>query len=195
MNFEMFGKSHGLASKSGAGFTIIELVIVFAVSAVIFGVVVSGYPSFSNKAELENIALDIALTIREAQVYGVGVKETSVGTGEFDLAYGVYFDVDNPTQFVLFSDIDNDQMYDVGEGINTFLIKTNFRINLLCEDIACGVSTQRLDITFKRPDLDAVIISNEVPVPLSVAGVRITSDKTGDVKIIRVTNTGQISVQ
>ena len=106
MNFRGFKKKQ---SKCGTGFTIIELVIVFAVSAVIFGIVVSGYPSFSSKAELENITFDVALTIREAQIYGVGVKETTAG--QFDFAYGVYFNTSNQNQFILFSDMNDNKVY------------------------------------------------------------------------------------
>jgi len=187
MNFKVFKKQQ---INNNTGFTIIELVVVFTVSAVIFGVVVSGYSDFSSKAELENIALDVALTIREAQVYGISVKE--IGVGQFDLAYGVYFDIDEPNQFILFSDSVINNTYDTGEEISTFTVKSDYSISDLCittvglgQDCTIGM----LSVIFRRPEPDAIFS------PVGTLGeIEITSSKSGDTKIIRTTDTGQISV-
>ena len=62
------------------------------------------YNSFNSGALLTNLAYDVALSIRQAQTYGVSVLSDPNNTSPFNSSYGVMFDVDNPTQFSIYSD-------------------------------------------------------------------------------------------
>src|SRR3989304_202002 len=107
---KIFLKHKKRSLKNNKGFTIIELVVVFFIMASILAVVIPGYLEYSTKLDLENLALDVALTIREAQGYGAGSKVSSAGI--FDIPYGVHFDINNPNQFIFFENTDNsDNMY------------------------------------------------------------------------------------
>jgi len=180
---------HNLSIRA---FTLIELMVVFAVSATIALVVIGGYPDFERKTEFENLALDISLTIREAQVYGMGVKrENSAG---FDIAYGVRFDISTPNTFVLFADKNGDDSYDSGEEISTLTIKNIFKISDLCTDASCASTASTMDVTFRRPNPDAIIIPDgSSSVILGV--IKVENINSGKKKVITVTDTGQISVQ
>jgi len=202
----MLNNFRGLASKSGAGFTLIELMVVFGISAIIATVVIGKYPDFSSKIEFENEALDIALTLREAQVYGVGARRVSVGSpaDPFNVAYGVSFDITNPKIFILFADLDNNGFYDAvkGEKIETVVIKDNFEIKDLCiqsSSLACLPfgGYKFLGITFKRPNPDAnisIFASPTLKILGKNATIELKNIKTNEIKTIKVTDTGQISV-
>jgi len=191
-------------TRYNRGFTLIELLTVFSISAIIAAITIASYPDFTSNVELENVALDIALTIREAQVYGVGAKEVDIGTGQFDYAYGVHFDTGNKNSFVVFADKDGNGVYNdiyeaSTENLETIPIKSGFRIVNLCVNFTCTLAGwNSVNFTFKRPNPDAKI---KISAGSTASGfatwgtVEIENIKTGKTKTITVTNTGQISVQ
>lgn len=184
-------------NKKKFGFTLIELLVVFSISALIATIMMASYPNFTSSLEFENAALDIALIIREAQVYGVS-SFLEESTGSFDVPYGVNFNMSNSNSFILFADIVNaNNMYDSGEEIKTIYIKDTFKINNICihNGLCYSLSTfwNPLNITFKRPTPDAVIKLNNVSGNLGY--IEIENKKNGNIKKITVRNTGQISVE
>lgn len=182
-----------------AGFTLIELMTVFVISTIIGTVVIANYPNFSSKIEFENLALDIALTLREAQVYGMGTKEAAAG---FDVAYGVHFDVTASNTFLLFMDLNGNGKYDsspTDEIVGTsYTIKSMYKIEQTCATRAaaqqfCNLLGAPLDVTFKRPDPDAIIRMGAYG-DYYRADIEVLNTKDNRIKTITVTNTGQISV-
>lgn len=180
------------------GFTLIELMVVFTISGIITTIMIASYPDFSSKIEFENLALDIALTIREAQVYGIG--STDVGSGDFDLAHGVYFDTMTPNSFLSFVDLDDDGVYDPGEEVKTTSITGNFKISDLCVNgtsfcWSLNSSANPLNVTFKRPNPDASILFTVFAISYTDASIVVENLKDGSTKTLKITNTGQLSVQ
>ncbi len=103
--------------KSGsAAFTIVELLVVMGIFVIISGTVIFNYTHFKSSATIENLAQDIALTVRKAQVFALGVKGAGpVGTVVFP-GYGVHFSLPASTppppqgsskSFVFFADVPN----------------------------------------------------------------------------------------
>jgi len=73
-------------------------------------------PATTSVATPQNQVLDIALSLREAQVYGLGVKD--VGAGVFDVSYGVHFDINTPSSYIFFADLNDNLIYEDGvDGI------------------------------------------------------------------------------
>ena len=164
MIMKIFLKHKKRSLKNNKGFTIIELVVVFFIMASILAVVIPGYLEYSTKLDLENLALDVALTIREAQSYGAGSKVTLTG-GFFDKPYGVHFDTSNTSRFIFFENTNTaDNIYSGGDTIiNTLIIKPGYFINKLCTQTGgagyvCGATS--IDIIYKRPNPDAIISRN-----------------------------------
>ncbi len=188
---------------SKTGFTLIELLVVFFVSSVVATAVMANFGDFTSQTEFENEALNIALTIREAQVYGLSGKEVGV---DFGVAYGVYFDIDTPNSFVLFSDQDYDNKYDTSEEVDVFAISDSFKINDVCFVTASGSFCESsesyidaLEFIFKRPNPDTgiyfILSSNGSPFgPYAAGYVILERISDGSTKTINVTNTGQIYV-
>lgn len=197
------------------GFTLIELLATLAIILIITLIARSGKTLYERSLFLTNLAYDVALTLRQAQVYGVDVRAGTVAGNQFDIGYGVYFTTADPTHFTLFIDQDNDHTYNPSVGgdtvVQTYTIQNNNRIYSLCAGAgagsACG-SVNTLYITFRRPDPGACINTGT-----SYPGMKQTSDcvaATGNgeaqivvapndatlgTRVIDVLSTGQISVQ
>jgi hypothetical protein len=157
---------------------------------------------FGGNILVGNLAYDIALSIRQAQVFGLGVREFGVGTGQFDIGYGVHFDISDPTTFRIFADINRNKVYDAGDGTQElFTVGNGYRIIQLCATPASGSeicngggNITTLDIDFVRPDPDAYIRVNAKNNP-AYRQARITvSSPNGITREVTVESTGQISI-
>jgi prepilin-type N-terminal cleavage/methylation domain-containing protein len=205
-------------SKGKEGFTLPEMLISLAIIGVILSIVLTNQAAYTEGASLSNLAQSISLSISEAQVYGVSVREVSPGSGEFSSAYGMEFRLPgaggSDDSYILFADRNLDQVYGSGwacptGGSSECMEKTeitggNF-IDSLCvvhtndtEDCDIG----RLSITFVRPDTRARLVffnsSGGVISPLSIKGARIkvrAAPPSELTKEISVYTTGYISTQ
>jgi len=183
------------------GFTLIELLVVVSIAVVITTSVVVQQRSWSDSLAVKTQAYDLALMIRQAQVYSLGVKEDTVGTGDkFNIGYGVYFDTDN-TRYIYFADRNNNNQYDNGEQVET---KT-FNNGVLIKDV-CGVSKciysgggllQKASISFFRPETNANIsLLNNVGNPIDNSPVTISLESPNGIIVnVIVEANGQISIQ
>lgn len=193
------------------GFTIIELVVSVAIFALMTALLLAKYGTFNQGILLTNLAYDVALTIRNAQSYGLNVKSVPAGglnySNQFDYAYGVHFDKSssgNPaanTQVIFFADLDGDREYDTGEKISAYTIKRGNYVHSFCGGPgSCSVPTVfgSVDITFKRPNPDATIIAKDTTGGLINASITYLiiyfSPPTGAQKKIRINSAGQINI-
>ena len=86
--FRIFKKK--LNNQKQRGMTLIELLVALVIFSIITGVVLFNYGDFNASLTMQNLADDIALTVRRAQSYAIGVRGRS---GDFNIGYGVYFDI------------------------------------------------------------------------------------------------------
>lgn len=187
--------SKGLA-KPSHGFSLIELLACIAIIVLITGVVLARYKSFNSTVLLRNLAYEIALSVREAQVFGISVRGAG---GSFTTVYGMHFAPG--TTYTLFADHDSSGGYTVGEDVSSYAIGQQNSINALCVDAACGLAT--LDVLFKRPDPDAKFYRCTSPNPASCSAVSATSASVvvgavgggANTRAVRVLSTGQIAVE
>ena len=98
-----------------SGFTLVEMLVVVAIISIILSVVLFNYRDVESKSVLKNIAYEVALTIRESQSYGLGVKKYIPGGGSFtpgdnifNRSYGVQVNdgAGESKNIYLFSDAD-----------------------------------------------------------------------------------------
>ena len=189
--------------------TLVELVVVVAIFAVVSSIVIFNYGSFKSSVSLQNLSEDIALSVRRAQAYAIGVQGSQVGGGTQFPGYGIHFDKTNsPKAFVLFADISGNKKYNNSSGcgisnlsatnecMEIVYIKSTDSITDICGDSTCGKKSG--DIMFLRPNPDAFFsvcpTSGACGSSYSSTKVEITS-QDGIKKIITVWNTGQISIK
>jgi len=182
------------------GFTLIELLVVVVIAVVINSVVIFKYRDFSDSMELKNTALDVALAIREAQVFGISSRGTTT-MESFFYGYGVSFSTGAPDSYVSFIDsIDNNLWFDAGtaEELKKTDFPTGYKITDLCFTPASSAedctSPTTLNVLFQRPKVDAIIKTTETDNSVTSARIEITapSGNTADVSIYQ---SGQVSVK
>lgn len=98
--------------KYNSGTTLVELMVVIFIFVVITGITIFNYGQFNSSISIQNLADDIALTVRRAQGYAIGVRGSA---NMFSVGYGVHFK-SNPLvpgqaykgsnkSFILFADL------------------------------------------------------------------------------------------
>ena len=195
------------------GFSLIEMMVVLTIFGIMTAVVLANFPAFRDKTALDLIAQEIATTIRQAQVYGIGTRAAGAGATASFSSYGIYFDLDNTDlgkkNFYLYADSNFDSTSPTTilntQGFNgsikdtvieKFAIRGGAEISgIFCDTGACvTTSLNSLNILFKRPYPEANFIST----PSGTYGyVQIVIQSTRNEKNkreIQVWNTGQIVV-
>lgn len=179
------------------GFSLIELLVAVSIFVVISTVILANHSRFNSSVLLGALAYDIALSVREAQVYGTSVREFG---SSFQVGYGVRFS--DASSYVFFVDTNMNYSYDDGVDsiIRTYAVGRGHTISYFCGTSSEGIEEcsntdgiTNLDIVFFRPDPDAFITSNEPGIYSS--GRIVVSSPAGDTRSITVASTGQISVQ
>ena len=151
---------HGVISGATKGFTLIELLVVTGIMILVSGLILVSNNRFGGKILLQNLAYDMALTVRKSQIYGISVLRS--GSGTYSSGYGMHFSMSTPTAYTLFADaISTDGMYSSGEQVDTYAIDRGYRIEKLCAPAGTDISTcssiSQLDVLYKRPEPDAWI--------------------------------------
>lgn len=164
--------------------------VVVAIIALISAVIIFQYRLFDSQLLLRNLAYEIALTIREAQTLGIGVRGTG---GTFTAAHGIHLAPGNA--YFIFRDDNGNGRYDASDAtLSTYSIERNNSITNLCVGDAplsggeCGRSS--LDILFLRPDPDARFYPTGSDAQITVAPASGSNTRT-----VTISATGQVSVQ
>lgn len=185
------------------GFTVVELIVSITIFAFMTAFLVAKYGTFNQSILITNAAYDVALIIRNAQSYGLNVKSNpSSGTSystDFGYGYGVKIapPTSGATTIPFYTDIDNSGSLTSGDNtISTYTLKSS--ISIVSGSIKAGqnatgaTAVDSLDITFKRPNPDAVIKGPTGTVyPYAEFTIKTTN---GDTKKIVIGSTGQISI-
>jgi prepilin-type N-terminal cleavage/methylation domain-containing protein len=197
-----------ISSSQQKGFTIIELIVSVAIFAFMTAFLVAKYGNFNQSILLTNQAYDVALTLRNAQMYGLNVKSKPTDTAAYSpdisgytYGYGIHFSTASAgtpapnTQMIFFSDANDNKTFDTGETIASYTLKAGTIISDICSsgsetDCAPNARTA-LDVVFKRPDPHSYIYSGGSSYAYAEISVKATG---GSKKRIAVRTTGQVSV-
>lgn len=184
-------------NRLAAGFTLIELLVVTGIITLISSLVLVNNNRFGGEVLLQNLAYDIALSIRQAQQYGISVQNFQ---GDYGAAYGMHFQLSPASGngvYVLFADaVNRNGLYDSGELVQSTTISQGYKVGDLCVTPPSGVETcglSSLDVTFQRPEPDAYIRTAVISGLNESARIRVTSPR-GDTKDITLETNGQIAV-
>ncbi|OGG55362.1 hypothetical protein A3D62_02330 [Candidatus Kaiserbacteria bacterium RIFCSPHIGHO2_02_FULL_49_11] len=184
------------------GFSLIELVVTVGILTVITGALLANHASFGGSILVENLAYDVALSLRQAQVFGLSVREFNTGSGQFDIGYGIHFDRDDLSTYRLFADIDKGKTFNAGDGTEEiFTIGRGYSIRDICATSLGGVEVcsstgalQNLDVVFIRPDPDAIMRVNGDTASVYQRARIVVQSPQEKTREVSVEATGQISV-
>lgn len=166
----------------GRGFTVIEMLVVMGIMVLITTTLLVRQSSYNSSTVLRSLAYGVALSVRQAQVYGtsvVGTSTTSVACGSgyyntvtgncYASAYGVYFSTALssavPSSYVLFADLNGDGKYQTNEFVKSFSLGNGYVISNFCATNQASVqqcantTISSLAIVFKRPNPDAQFVA------------------------------------
>ncbi|MEA2715551.1 MAG: hypothetical protein QOG91_579 [Candidatus Parcubacteria bacterium] len=194
-----------MRSSPRRGFTLVELLVTISIFIFMTALILARYNGFNSGTLLTNLAYDVALTIRTAQSYGVSVVASGA---KFNTAYGVSFKstITNQSSFKLFADgsasTPNGYLDSGDDVVSTYNLKQGAKISKLCGGTGStcdpGNSLQRLDITYKRPDPNAIIYgatdAGLPTTPYTYAEITVTSGDNSSSRVVKVNEFGLISV-
>ena len=196
------------------GFTLIELLVVMGIMGLITGIVVFNQGDLSDTIALTNTANEISLETRQAQTFGISVKQFDAVSNDFSIAYGMEFNISigdggSNTAFTGFADnVTKNGYFDspgsCATGSECLKVNRIGRGNIisgLCGVVQDGgcLPVSRVAVTYLRPDPSARILffdSNGLIVSInnSVGAKIIITSPKGHQKRVTIYNTGQISI-
>ena len=214
------GLPHLVSQIVAKGFTLIELVVTLGIITIVLSIVIINFSRSGEGIILTDVAYQTAISIRQAQVYGLSVKQSGTVPGtEFDAGYGAHFDITtgsgDPTSFILFADKNKNYVYDTATGncpgtatedecVEKIVLQTGYTVESLGkikDDVnfsrLFSPIIEKLDISFKRPNPDAVIVSDNITILAydEIGAVIRLQSVGGKEKDVTVFSTGQISVE
>lgn len=91
-------------SAKPRGFTLVEMIVVLAIIVIITAVVLNSQNDFNRSLTITDTAYTVALSIREAQTFGLSSRTYSP-TATQNAAYGAHFTRSSPKGYLLFADV------------------------------------------------------------------------------------------
>jgi prepilin-type N-terminal cleavage/methylation domain-containing protein len=187
------------------GFTMIEMLTVLAIFAVLTSVVLFNYTKFRSDTILTNMAYEIALSIREAQIYGVSARGVKIDGGpslDFSVSHGIYIPADNSNQYFLFADNDGDSEF-TGTScaatsdicVTPYSLLGSIKITDIQIEGQCSLDPESLSIVFRRPNPEPIISDDLGTTNISRVQVTVTAQDGVTERYIVVANNGQVSVE
>lgn len=185
--------------KLNKGFTLVELLVTIMIFVIMTTILALRYGDFSKGIILTNLVYDVALAIRQAQSYGINVSDTTPDgrDADYSQSYGVHFNINEPTKFILFRDDGTlKNFYVAGSDtiIKEYQIKNGNVLQKICYDSTvnptCGISGTAESIVFARPSPSPIISrGNRQALYLRFAA------PDGSTQSIMVRSSGQISIE
>ncbi len=203
---------HFSKRRSFLGFTLVELIVTLGIFAIITTIVLTRYKDFNGGIVLTNLAYEVAITWRQAQIFGISVKDTGgSGSAQFRSRYGIHLGAptSDSNSFHLFADtVTINQRYDSGEAFETFVLKNNNVVDDFCvlptgtppqvAECSKAGAIDAANITFQRPNPEARIgkclSTTCLDSGYQSAWMDIKNKNTGTCKRAMITVAGQISV-
>ena len=175
------------------GFTMLEMMVVMAIVLALTAIVIMYIPQFRDRSGLDLIAQEIAITVRQAQVYASGGKVQTAGT-TIKPSYGVYFE-QGADEFFLFTNSDSNEGYQPDTEEEQKFELHGIVISQICVwDGTLDCTKNDLTVTYTRPQLSARICSDG-DCGYSLAKIIIRTERSAKEKSITVHKNGQISVE
>ena len=153
-------------------FTLIELLAVTSIILLLTALTLPNYKSGKGQLALQRSAFKLVQDLRRAQEMALSSIEIN---GETPYGFGIYFDPQNTSRYILFANADNDYKYD-SDDINMEVIAMESGVEILTLDPAAAFS-----VLFTPPDPEVWIkgeLNKTAKITLSLKGVISNVKKT-----------------
>jgi putative endonuclease len=198
-----------LPLKSGAGFTLTEILVVIFIISLLSALTFANYRQGGKEMALQRSASELAQAIRRAQEMAISASECRVcNPVQIPPAYGIYSPsaADLPTSTKIFADIDKDGKFSPSQDkeIETVYYEQGVNFSSLnvtgCDLSGISFGRRRVHITFKPPDPEIQLIvgwptgteyatCSEIIMTLRFGGAG------GPTKSVRINKAGLIEIQ
>ncbi len=172
-------------TKNINAFTLVELMVVIALISLFSILTMANYRSGDSQLKLQRSSYKLAQDIGRAEEMAISAKSFQ---GIIPGGYGIYFNLIQPNQYILFADKDGGKDYDVGEAVETFNFENTVSLQALVP--SAGNS---LAIIFSPPDPTISFSPDSAVVSVTIKATGLTMP--GSQKTIQVNKVGLISVQ
>lgn len=181
--------------RAGAGFTMVEVVIMFAIVAIVASIVLVSFPSISGNINVQRTAQRFALSLRQAQSQALAVRVVEGQSGPVvPTAVGVYLTTTLPTTYIFFADMNLNRRYDSGSDIiiESVVMERGVRLIELLDESSGSQSV--VNIVFTTPTAEATIYNASGSIGQS-ARARFQAVSGGLVRSVVARTSGQIAVE
>lgn len=170
------------------GFTVIELLVVIFIVGIMSTILVVNWRKNEKTYLVRRTAQEIVQNIRKAQDLALTGKK--IGTDDVPPYYGVYFDKQSTTQYIVFGDRNGNGTYQPeGQDVNVETSTLNPGVEIY--NLSTGT---KLNVVFSVPDGFTTISGSVTQATISIRKVGATCPSSSCKNII-IKNTGQISIE
>lgn len=167
-------------------FTLVESLVTMFIIIVLSLIVIPNYNSIKQQLALQHSTFKLAQDIRTAQEMAMSAKEFPACTNpNYKYGYGVYFQMANPQEYILFADCNGNGSYNSGGdrmvGGESVKFEQGIEINAL--------STNLLSVVFTPPDPTVKISGG------SSLGEIILINNRGQTETVKVNEAGLINIE
>ncbi len=110
------------------GFTLIEILVTIAIMAILMTVAANGFNRSNSKQNLKAAADALASEAQAVALSALNSEQYQLQTAGY---WGIYFDLTN-NAYVVFADLDSDQVYDTNEKFKSVTLSKNIHITSIC---------------------------------------------------------------
>ena len=207
------------SARRSRGFTLIEVIVSIGIFVILLSVVLLKYGDFQGNVLLSNLVYQVALSVRQAQIYGIGVRASS---GSFQTMYALHFDKAINNSYVFFAEdknqsvahglfkyvepVDPDSPLPTEDSIvDTYKLRPGYTLKRICatvnatyvcSDDVTPLAITTIDVYFKRPKPDAIIKVYDgagTLIPNTGGSARLEIQARGRTRCVTIEKTGQIS--
>jgi prepilin-type N-terminal cleavage/methylation domain-containing protein len=152
-------------SEATKGFTLIELLVVIGLILFFSALIFPNFNFGEKNLALERSSAKLVQDLRRAQEMAMSAKKFTGAPGTFKGAYGIYF-VKDSLNYILFADLDDDQVLDSGEAIETLVLEKKVKISDLLPSSPLVITftppnpTTKINPSSGPPDM--IILTNDI---------------------------------
>jgi len=158
------------------GFTLVELLVTTSIILLFAAIIFPNFNLGEKNLALERSAVKLAQDLGRAREMAMSVREFTGAPPTFKGAYGIKFAV-NSFDYILFADLNDDQIFNSGEAVETISLEKNIEISAL-------LPFSPLMVIFTPPD-PAINISETAVITLA-NGSRTKNIKVNKAGLINV---------